>query len=84
MPETRTPLRAEMDFCPVFDAERSLSGLVGIVGAVIYLAHREDGENDEKGDILQALLILQETLDETACGLHAAIAGGKILGERLS
>lgn len=70
-------IRAEMLLAPVFDARGTLTTLVGVLGAAIYLSH--PGEDDpEKSDIVTALVQIQEQLAELAEGLDSAISGMKI------
>ena len=67
-------MRAEMALAPVFDARGELQSLVGILGAVIYLAApRGPEEETEKDGILTALIAVQEKLADLADGLNDAI-----------
>jgi len=75
------PTRAEMDYGPVWDARVDLSRLVGIIGAVIYLVKPDEEDDPSKGDIITALVAVQETLSDLSDGLADAIKGMKILKE---
>jgi len=71
-------LRAEMDMAPVWDARVDLQRIAGILGAVIYLIHRED-DNGERDEIVTALIALQEHLSNLADGLNGAVKGMQVV-----
>lgn len=74
-------IRVELDLSPVWDTRHTLNRLTGIIGAVIYLIHREE-DDTEKEEILTALVALQETLAESAEDLDNAIKGMNIVKEK--
>jgi hypothetical protein len=65
------------DIGPLWDARSDLQPLVGILGAVLYLA-KPDKDDPAQADIITALVQVQETCARCADALHDAIQGGKV------
>ena len=66
------------DLGGLWDARNDLQSLVGILGAVLYLAGKPDDDEPEKNDVITALVQVQETVARCADALHDAITEGKV------
>jgi hypothetical protein len=65
------------DIGPLWDARHDLQNLVGILGAVLYLA-KPDKDDPAQADLIIALVQVQETCARCADALHDAITEGKL------